>query len=532
MTPILSDSGARVLFEQVLAFLVEEMGAERALVLLSSGGDKLEVKAAHGINPATVWTGAPISLTLLEKVRETGKAVLSSDASKDPRYADVFSLQISGIRAVICVPVLDPKDRVIGLLYCDRQVEDNPFKKEDLVRVTRRACLLESALFGRPVSQPVPAETPKRGPTTRLSPKPTAPVAKQKPEPKEEGVRMPPKERTAFLRSLAVMMHSGIPIHRALDFLSVSAGHPGVRQVALGLARGIETGRSLSSTLRRFPAAFDDYTRELVKVGENSGRLHLVLLGLAEREQKRVETELEVRKALLYPLLLLILCTLMMILVPPLLLSGQLDLIQGAGIELPLATKILVSISDVARSPWFWLALAGMVGGLLFGLSRVERSTRRRWLYRNALRLPGLGNTVKFMMSAQFARSLSLQLEAGVPLHEALRLSGAASQGGVLQEPAERAIEGLQAGLNLSQSLRTAEFFPKSLPEMAAVGEETGKVPATLKWIADFFELELEAAVGRFVAAFEPMMMMFMGCLVGLILVATMLPMLRVVETL
>lgn len=504
-----------------------ELKPERALILYDENGSpQLEVVAAHGVDPQTVWTGAPFSTTLLQNVRDSGTPLITSDATRDPDFADVFSLQMSDIRSVICVPFFGPDNRVVGLLYADSRATRGAFKRDDLGTVTTFARRLEELLYrekGAAAPQawprPAPARTPRR----------PSPPASPTPEPSDE--RLDLARRVLLFRSLATIVGAGLTLHGGLNLLGQPGEEPQLEAVARGLARRVERGQPLSRAMRDFPESFGSFECNLIQVAEKSGRLHLVLDRLATRLEESHRVTMKVRGALVYPSLLLMACLALMVLAPPYLLAGQLEMLKNSGAEPPALTRMLMTFSDLVRSPFFLLGL----GGAAVGLGWLVRSLLRRpgprlAASRRALRVPYLGPVLKLLASSRFARSLALQLESGVLLSEAMPLAAQASGQPVLEEEMKACVQALFDGAALGQALGRSTVFPRGFVPMVETGEASGRSAFTLAWLADFYDLELEAALGRFTAAFEPVMLVSMGMMVAVTLLGTLLPTLNLVE--
>lgn len=501
----------------------------------------MEVAAAHGIDPKTVWVSAPLSTSLLEKVRHSGAPLLTNDARRDPDFSDSFSLHVSEIRSVLCVPLFGPNDTVVGLLYADSTVSTGAFRRQDLANVTAFARQLERLLFSPekgPVCWPQGQASPMAvRPRATRSPRPvlvdTSPTPSPRPPAADADLRLSLASKVWLFRSVATMVGSGISLARGLHLLASQEEQPPLAALAHGLVTRLEGGQALSVSMRAYPRTFTPFECSLVEVAERSGKLHMVVDRLAIRLESSHRTRLRVRSALTYPALLLGACLLLLLVVPPFLLDGQLRMLAESGLEPPLLTRAMIGLSGLVRSPWFaLLGVVMLVGGaaLVAHLSR-QPAWRLRGM-RAGLSIPYLGPVLRQLGVAEFAHSLALQLEAGVLLSEALPMAGQASDNPVLAGQIQASVNALLEGSNLTQALSRSGFFPATFLSLLEVSEASGHTVKTLDWLARFYEEDIETGLARFGSVFEPLMLISMGLMVALTLLATLLPTLRLVETL
>ncbi|MEW6281479.1 MAG: type II secretion system F family protein [Candidatus Eremiobacterota bacterium] len=515
------------MFHDALAFMRRFLRAERMLVLFrDEESGEFRVRAAHGLDPGTVWTTAALSLGVLERVQESGQPVLSADAQQDPAFPESSSLLLSGIRSVMCVPLLARDQSVRGMLYADHCMEALVFSRSDLVRVNSYARQLErklDVLEGVEPAEPV------------LEPQPAPAVAR--PEPRSAPVlRAPPRSlprismraSVLFLRSLATLMGAGIPIGRALTVLAEQSDEKAATELCRSVRDQVEeAGVPLSTALHG--SSFSAFQVQLIRVGEDSGSLVEVLGELADYEERRRAFTLKLLSSLTYPAVLFAFCLVLMIVGPPFLLRGQLAMLTQLGAEPPLLTRMLFAVSD-PRVTLALLALPALAGLGLAGWSRTP--TGRLQLCRWLLKLPRVGPLYRQLAVARFAGALALQLRVGQGLLGAVEKSAAASGNPLLERDIARTLEALKQGGNLQQGLEACGFFPRMFLVTLGVGEESGSVPATLQWVARMAELELEAALEVVSASLEPLLTMSIGVAAAVVALGTMLPMIKVVQSL
>jgi type II secretory pathway component PulF len=498
--------------------MLDYLRPERALVLYALEGQDLTCWAAFGVEPESVWTTAPLSLSIFERVYRSGEPLLCGDTSQEPSLMDISSLVISGIRTVMCVPVFR-EDQVKGLLHVDLRMREATFNAKDLSALTNLARDLERRL----------------NQLSRQSPRPGPP-----PRPIQENERnLPPlplagRSRVLFLRCLSTMVGAGITLTRALALLSQqTAEDPGFAAVAERMLATLQQGYPLAEAMRRSHPAFQPFQIQMVGVAERSGTLVQVLSQLARAEEKARAFSMRLRSSLTYPLFLFGLCTLMLLLAPPFLLRGQLNFLRSVGSEPPAITRYLLAASSFLSSP---AGVAGLLVGLVSGATGVGRLRRnpqayRAWLQR-FLAVPRLGSALRLLATARFARSLALQLQVGLSIAEALPAAGVVSGNPILHSQLLLSLEALVSGQDLHHSLKTVTLFPTGFISIIRASEESGRMPETLNWMADAYELELELSLEAACAALEPLLMMGMGIAAALVCLATMLPMVKLVQNL
>ncbi len=330
-----------------------------------------------------------------------------------------------------------------------------------------------------------------------------------------------------FFRSMATLFAAGVPLNRSLLLLSQQMEDRAMAKVCEQLCLQVESGHSFSAGMKRFPGVFRDFHTRLVHTGERSGKLEEILAKLAENEENRLATIRRVKSALTYPAIITVVCIVMLVLIPPYLLEGQFQLIRDSGIEPPALTRFLMMMASPTS---IWVGGLGL-GWLMFFLwqAYLRPSIRERfeeWL----LSLPVVGKILQLLACNRFAQTVALQLEAGLLLTEALERAAQVSLNPVLRRSLK--VEILREGGTVADCLEQAQFFPRTFVELAAVGEEAGQLDILMNWLASMYEAELEAALDALGALIEPVIMLVMGIIVGIMLVGTMLPMVQALNAL
>lgn len=516
----LTDSGRRNLFSMALESMKTFLGAERLLILFDPDDTgQMSVQAAHGLNAEQFHLDSPVSFNLLERLRDRGTPWLSQDVQQEPELRDIASLLLTGIRSVLCVPLLDARHRVRGLLYADHCGRVQAFSRGDLVRLTSYARDLERQVWA--VAAPVPAPVPPPPPRPAARPMPTPPTLPAGPP-----VPIDQRAQVILLRSLAVMLGAGLPLARSLHVLE---GQPDGGAVAQRMRVEIERGQELSAAMQAASPSFGPFQLKLVRVGERTGGLVEVLRQLADHEERQRALRLRLRSALTYPAALLAMCLSLLLLGPPFLLKGQLRMLELVGGELPFITRLLYALSD-----WRVLVLLAMTAGAAGLAGSAWLGTERGYARFDQLllALPGLGSLWRRIAVTRFSQALALQLRVGLSVLEAVPQAGAATGSPVLVSALAQSTAALREGSDLTDALAASDFFPGPFLACLRAGEESGKLPDCLQWLSRLNQLELESSLEMAMAALEPIIMLIMGLATAFVALATLLPMVKVVQSL
>ena len=331
------------------------------------------------------------------------------------------------------------------------------------------------------------------------------------------------KDRVIFTRQLGTMIKSGLPIVQALNILSEQTQNKKFKQVIEEIASGIEGGGSFSSMLAKYPKIFDRVYINMTKAGEASGRLDETLQRLAVQQEKAYGIVKKVRGAMLYPafvLIALVGATILMLIVviPPLK-----SIFEGAGADLPLATRALITLSDAMRQFWYLFILGGL--GLVVGARQyLKTDGGKSVLDRFKLKLPIFGPLFKKIYIARFTRTLASLVSGGVPILQALEIVGESIGNGVYEKALQKAAKDVEGGAQLSQPIRSNPNFPPLVSQMISVGEQTGKMDEVLSKLAEFYEEEVDNMVKNLTTLMEPLLMVVMGAAVGGLLIAILMP--------
>lgn len=329
------------------------------------------------------------------------------------------------------------------------------------------------------------------------------------------------RQMAVLLRSLSTMVEAGVPLHRALFHLARNSSEGPIAALCTALSNDVQRGIPLSQAASRHPAIFSSIHVGMLQVGETTGRLTYVLNRLAAYDEKRLKMALKVRSALTYPAALLVLCFLGLLLAPPFLLERHFELIRELHLKTPWLTQALMDFSAAMRTPWPYVAFV-----IAFSLASdlLRRGMESAAFTESVLAVPHVGPLVKSLLTARFARTLALQLETAVPVTQALELAGSATGNPLMSRLGREAAQNLVDGHSLSHSLKRLEFFSPLFLSILRCGEETGDVARLTNWLAELSENELDRALEVLESMLEPLIVLFIGGVVGLMVVATMLP--------
>jgi type IV pilus assembly protein PilC len=332
------------------------------------------------------------------------------------------------------------------------------------------------------------------------------------------------KELAIFTRQFSVMIDAGLPLVQCLEILASQQENKMFQKVLTGTRGAVEGGSTLSAAMRPYDKVFDALYVNLVEAGETGGILDTILQRLSAYIEKNVKLKRAVKSALVYPVAVLVVAagviTLLLWKVVPIFAT----LFLGLGVALPLPTRIVIALSDFIGSIFGLLIFVSIIAGC-FGL-KVWYGTPvgRMAIDKTILKLPLIGLLMRKIAVARFTRTLGTLISSGVPILESLDITARTSGNAVIEKALLQVRKGLEAGRNLSEPLQETNVFPGMVTQMIGVGEQTGAMDAMLQKIADFYEDEVDSAVKDLLAALEPMIIVFLGVVVGGIVISMYLP--------
>lgn len=340
--------------------------------------------------------------------------------------------------------------------------------------------------------------------------------------------RVKADELAIATRQLSTMVSSGMTILRALHVLETQSESKLLKE-ALGAARqDVEAGLLLSDALARHPKIFSPLYVAMVRAGEAGGLLEQSLLRTADQLEKDASLRRQVRSAMIYPVMIISFAVIVMLALVAFLIPVFQNVFKQFGGKLPALTQFMVDFSHLVNSQGYLLVLG--IGGGVFAFVKWKRTKmgRAQW-DAFKLRIPmKIGDVVQKVCIARWSRTLSSLTAAGVPIMQALDITGMTAGNAVVEDAMGSVIRSVKAGGTIAEPLSNAKVFPPMVASMVAVGEETGALDAMLSKIADFYEDEVEAAVKALTSILEPAMILFVGGIVGVIVISMYLPLFNV----
>lgn len=334
--------------------------------------------------------------------------------------------------------------------------------------------------------------------------------------------KLKPKQLAGFCRQLSTLLTAGISLVRALDIISEQDGMPDTeREVYLAVLSDLKRGISLSEAMET-KACFPDLMIGMIRSGEGSGNLDRVTDRLATQYEKDYKLTQQVRSAMTYPLILLILCVGIVILIVTFILPQFQSLFDQME-SLPAITNVLIAVSDFFVNRWYVALIVVFAAVVIIRLMSHIRSIRR-FFGHVKIALPGLGKLFKTIYTARFARTLSSLYSSGMPLAGAIRTAGQTVGNIYIEEQFEGVVTRVRGGVPLSRALREVDGLMPKLASTIMVGEESGQLDVMLDSIAESLDVEAEQAIKRLVTLIEPVMIIVMAVIVGLIMIGVMLP--------
>jgi type IV pilus assembly protein PilC len=328
----------------------------------------------------------------------------------------------------------------------------------------------------------------------------------------------------AFTRQFAVMIGAGLPLVECLDLLAAEEPDRRFARAILQTRADVERGSSLAEAMKKHPAAFDPLYANMVAAGETGGILDTILDRLATYIEKAVKVKGQVAAALIYPAAVVTIAAVVVGVILWKVIPTFAALFTGLGAELPLPTRIVVACSEALVPAAPWLLLMVLAGAAAFRRYRATPNGRRV-LDGGLLALPVLGPLLRKIAVARFCRTLATLLASGVPILDGLDITAATCGNAAMEDALLATRRSIERGESISAPLRQTAMFPAMVVQMIGVGEATGALDTMLGKIADFYEAEAEAAVAGLVATLEPIMVGFLGVVVGGIVVAMYMPM-------
>jgi type IV pilus assembly protein PilC len=338
------------------------------------------------------------------------------------------------------------------------------------------------------------------------------------------GGKVSDKDITLFSRQLATMVKSGVPLLQSFDIVGKGTNNPALAKLLFDIKSDVETGSNLAGAFRKYPMYFDALFCNLVEAGEQAGILDTLLDRLATYKEKIQAIKSKIKSALTYPIAILIIAFIITAVIMIFVVPAFKGVFASFGGELPAPTLIVIAISDYFTANWH--IIFGSIYAVIYGISQAFKRSVALQIAKDkfSLKLPVFGDMLTKSAIARWTRTLSTMFAAGVPLVEALDSVGGAA-GNYVYMMGTKAIQAeVSTGSSLTVAMENSGLFPPMVTQMVAIGEESGQLDSMLGKTADFFEAEVDEAVEALSSLMEPMIMVFLGGLIGGLVVAMYLP--------
>ena len=332
------------------------------------------------------------------------------------------------------------------------------------------------------------------------------------------------KEIALFTRQLATMTRAGVPLLQSFDIAARSTGNNRLSRLLLEVKGDIESGNSLAVSFKRHPLQFDELFCNLVGAGEQAGILDSILDRLAIYKEKTLALKGKIKAALFYPAIVIVIATVVVAIIMWFVIPSFKQVFTSFGADLPWLTNVIVAISDWFVKFWYVVAIIPVIAFMVTAYCWKRFPAFKHVIDRLSLKLPVLGEILEKAAVARWTRTLATMFAAGVPLVDALTAVGGAAGNQVFYEATKRIQTNVSTGTALTIAMEDTGVFPNMALQMTRIGEETGALDSMLSKVADFYEREVDDAVTALSSLIEPIMIVFLGVVIGTIVVAMYLP--------
>jgi type IV pilus assembly protein PilC len=335
--------------------------------------------------------------------------------------------------------------------------------------------------------------------------------------------RVKEKDVVVFCRIFSTMINAGLPLIQCLDLLSQQEQNKAFAKIIRSVKEDIEGGTSLTDALKKYPKVFDELFVNLIAAGEAGGILDVVLGRLSNYLEKAMKLKSKVKSAMTYPIAVLVISIAVVALLLIKVIPVFQKMFEGMGGQLPGPTQMLISASEFAQSYWWGILAVVILAGIAF--NRFYKTQKGRWIVDSTLlKAPVFGPVFKKVAVAKFSRTMATMMSSGVPILEGLSIVSKTSGNVVVEDALMKTRQSISEGQSIAEPLSETGIFPSMVVQMIAVGEATGALDSMLNKIADFYDDEVDAAVDAMMSLLEPAMMIFLGGIVGGMIICMYLP--------
>ena len=336
--------------------------------------------------------------------------------------------------------------------------------------------------------------------------------------------KIEPGDIAIFARQLTTMMAAGVPMVQSFEIVANGSDNKTMRDMIMGIKGEVEGGSNFTTALRKYPEQFDDLFCSLVEAGESSGTLESLLGEIAEYKEKSEALKKKIKSAMFYPIAVLVIAGIVTGILLVFVVPQFEALFAGIGGDLPAFTRMIVNASEFMQKAWFPLLVVIGVTVWVFKTAKKKSVAFAEFLDKVVLRMPVFGEIIHKSCTARFARTLGTMSKAGVPLVEAMDSVAGTAGNSVYSKAIIKMKDEAATGQRLQQSLENTQLFSNMVIQMVSIGEESGSVDDMLGKVADYYEEEVDNAVEAMTSLMEPMIMAFLGVVIGGLVVGMYLP--------
>jgi type IV pilus assembly protein PilC len=358
---------------------------------------------------------------------------------------------------------------------------------------------------------------------TRIDAAKAAKAEKEKKPKAPKGKSVPAKNLAIFTRQFSVMIDAGLPLVQCLDILGKQEPHKGFSAAILKVREDVEGGAALADAMKKHPKTFDALYSNMIAAGEAGGILDTILKRLAVYIEKNVKLKGDVKSAMIYPVAVIVIATVVVGAILWKVIPTFAALFSGLGAQLPMPTRVVIEASNMLVAyGWILIVVLGVIGYAV--KSYYGTPSGRHTIDAILLKAPILGGILRKVAVARFCRTLSTLLASGVPILDGLDITARTAGNAIIEDAIQTTRTSIERGETISAPLRETNVFPSMVVQMINVGETTGALDAMLSKIADFYEEEVDTAVAGLLTLMEPVMIAFLGVVVGGIVIAMYMP--------
>jgi type IV pilus assembly protein PilC len=343
------------------------------------------------------------------------------------------------------------------------------------------------------------------------------------------GGKVKAKDLTMFCKQFSSILNAGVTIIMALDMLAEQGDNKTLKDAIKAMQVSVEKGNNLADSMRMHPKVFPEILVNMVEAGEASGSLEIALVRMADHFEKDNRMQAQIKSAMTYPIIVLCVAVAVVIVCMVFVIPNFTSMFADMDMDLPMATKIMVAASDFIREKWY--ILVAVVVAVVVVVKFFKKTSTGEYLFaKMAMKLPLIGNLTIKSSAARFARTLSTLMASGIQLIDAVESVAKVMTNRIIKENLMNARDQVAKGVPLSKPIKDMGIFPPLLTQMVHIGEETGNLEDMMFRVADFFDEEVDEATKALTAAMEPLIMVFLAGIVGMIVAAVYGPMLSMYE--